>query len=390
MQLFGTELNLRESLPGIPVAKSAGTLPPKNANELENQIRIISENIVVHLNKTIGKKKLNYINENLPKWVHLDANRGDELVLIKDLSYTNSRWIIYFVIFFFALLFIINFRAGIRFLAVSLRNVNIKGFDKALHIKGGVSGGGSGGITNANLQFSPKKPLPIEIIQKDEEDPKDKKLNFHFVENLSLSNFSKLLTGESHEDIAFMLANLSPDYVQKYFTQFPLDSKIAIRSMLNVMQRSKSEIEELRDRLYEKYEALYEEERYTYDGKKALIKIINSLPAKNSDELYREIHSLNPRVAEDIRINIFLLEDILKLDNDIIKAIIKSIHHNLLVSFLASSEENIRDKFTINLTKRAALILEEDIELLGNLSQDEKDKATDEMLMTIRMILKYV
>ena len=267
--------------------------------------------------------------------------------------------------------------------------MNIKGFDKALHIKGGVSGGG-GGIANANLQFSPTKPLPIEIIQKEEEDPKDKKLNFHFVENLSLSNFSKLLAGESHEDIAFMLANLSPEYVQKYITQYPLDSKIVIRSMLNVMQRSKSEIEELRDRLFEKYEALYEEERYTFDGKKALIKIINSLPAKNSEELYHEIHSLNPRVAEDIRINIFLLEDILKMDNDIIKAIIKSIHHNLLVSFLASSEENIKDKFTINLTKRAALILEEDIELLGNLSQDEKDKAIDEMLMTIRMILKYV
>ncbi|RLC52148.1 MAG: hypothetical protein DRZ79_01615, partial [Candidatus Cloacimonadota bacterium] len=144
------------------------------------------------------------------------------------------------------------------------------------------------------------------------------------------------------------------------------------------------------DRLYEKYESLFEEERYTFDGKKALIKIINSLPSKNSEELYREIHSLNPRMAEDIRINIFLIEDILKLDNDVIKAIIKSIHHNLLVTFLASTEDKIREKFTINLTKRAALILEEDIELLGNLSQDEKEKAIDEMLATIRMILKYI
>ena len=390
MKFYGTELNLAESLPGIPVSKSAAAIPAGDEGALENQIRIISQKVSIHLNKRTGKKKIAFIKENLPKWIHLDPTRGDELTLEKDLSYTSSKLIVYAVIIFFMLLFLINFRAGIRFLAVSLRNINIKGFDKALHIKGGIGGSGGGGIANANLQFSQEKPLPVEIVQKEEEDAKDKKLNFHFVENLSLSNFSKLIAGESNEDIAFLIANLSPEYVQKYITQYPLDSKIVIRSMLNVMQRSKAEIEELRDRLYEKYESLFEEERYTFDGKKALIKIINSLPSKNSEELYREIHSLNPRMAEDIRINIFLIEDILKLDNDVIKAIIKSIHHNLLVTFLASTEDKIREKFTINLTKRAALILEEDIELLGNLSQDEKEKAIDEMLATIRMILKYI
>lgn len=113
------------------------------------------------------------------------------------------------------------------------------------------------------------------------------------------------------------------------------------------------------------------------------------MPAKNAKFLSDQVFAISPRVGDDIRRSIFLHEDIIKLENDIIKGIIKSIHHQLLVRFLASTDKDVREKFLLNLTKRAAAIIEEDIEMIGELTQQEKDLAINEMVNTIRVVLKF-
>ena len=69
--------------------------------------------------------------------------------------------------------------------------------------------------------------------------------------------------------------------------------------------------------------------------------------------------------------------------------IYRNINHDLLVGFLASVENSIRSKIMASMTPRAQMILEEDIQILGKLSQEDKYIAIHEMLQTIRIKLKY-
>jgi flagellar motor switch protein FliG len=67
----------------------------------------------------------------------------------------------------------------------------------------------------------------------------------------------------------------------------------------------------------------------------------------------------------------------------------KTLHHDLLVKFLAQNESSFREVFFRNMTERSISIIQEDIELNSDFSESEKADSTNEMLMTIRKILNY-
>ena len=396
-QVFGTQLNEFESLPGLPVAKSTGV--QGDPEEAVKQAQITKKHIYIYVQKSVKEDLYSFIKTNVADWAHIDIARGDILEISKEIPIqsTHRNYLVLYIIFgvgFLLLLF--NIRTAAKYLGSSMKNVNVKGLEKGLHIKGHMPGtpaakeSAKQSTPSKSFNFTQEKPLPIEIIQRDEEEQaEDKVLDFRFIENLSVANFAKLIQNENKEDIAFVFSNIDLDYVKEYFVYDPSDARIILRSMVTVSQKSKGEIEEIRNRIFSNYKTLFDEERFLFDGKDTGVKLINQLPSDISTALIGDLQTYEPRVANQIRKEVFLFEDILTLDDNMIKALIKSIHQTTLVSFLAAVDDKLRTKFTDNLTKRAAMILEEDVEMLGELSVVEKNTAVDEMLNTIRSILKF-
>jgi hypothetical protein len=396
-QMFGTQLNEVESLPGLPVAKSSGI--DGDPEEAVKQAQITKKQIYIYVHKKVKEDLYAFIKTNVADWAHIDIARGDILEISKEIPIRDSGknfTILYIVFGAGFLLLMFNMRTATKYLGSSMKNVNVKGLERGLHLKGQLPGTPAAGEPVQKSKpvkeynFTQEKPLPIEIIQRNEdEQAEDKVLDFQFVENLSVANFAKLIQNEKKEDIAFVFSNISLDYVKEYFIYDPSDARIILRSMVTVTQKSKGDIEHIRNRLFTTYKTLFDEERFLFDGKETGIKLINQMPSDISTALVGDLQTYEPRIANEIRKDVFLFEDIQKLDDNMIKALIKSIHQTTIVSFLASVNDQLRDKFTGNLTKRAAMILEEDVEMLGELNGAEKITAIDNMLNTIRSILKY-
>jgi len=182
---------------------------------------------------------------------------------------------------------------------------------------------------------------------------------------------------------------LDASYSSKIIEAMKEDSRKIIEVLTANNPRSQKTVKEFRNKLYERYSKFKEDRDYKIEGSETLISLINNLPAASSANLYEQVKKSSSKVAAQIRKHIFLLNDIIELSDDVIKALMKTMNHDLLIKFLAHNENRFRERFFKNMTKRSISILLEDIEMHSDYGESEKEESTNEMLMTIRKILNY-
>jgi len=146
----------------------------------------------------------------------------------------------------------------------------------------------------------------------------------------------------------------------------------------------------LRKKLIDKYNEFKKNEKVKIDGTQILANLINMLPYDKSSEFFDNLKSTDIDLAAEIKDKILLLEDIIKLDDNIIKGIIFNIDHAQLALFLASVDDDIKEKFFRNMSVRSQDILKEDLDNLGELSAEEQFKAVNDVLKSIRTLLNYI
>lgn len=390
-EFSGTDVDENQSLPGLPVAKSTKSTDNVGLENRKDMTRIISKNINIIMSEEIGEEKRKEIRELLVEWLQINPSKDMLLIQYRKLNKDplNINSILFIILLFVFFLFMIMLKSGFRYIASALKKVKIAEFGGMLRTQGDRAStrmnDNSQGLSN--LRISKKNPLPI-VLAKNSSEEQDF-WDYSFIENLSVKNFLKLIKDENDDDIALILSKVSESYSSKIVEAIKSDSGKIVESLTASKPRSQKAVKEFRGKLYEKYSKFKEDRDFKIDGAATLISIINNLPAASSDILYEQVKKSSGKVAAQIRKHIFLLDDIIGLPDDVIKAIMKTMHHDLLIKFLAHNENRFRERFFKNMTKRSISILLEDIEMHGDHGESEKEEATNEMLMTIRKILNY-
>jgi flagellar motor switch protein FliG len=85
-------------------------------------------------------------------------------------------------------------------------------------------------------------------------------------------------------------------------------------------------------------------------------------------------------MAEEIRQNMFIFEDLVKIDDRGMQEIMKEISTDILAKAMKTSSEEIREKIFKNMSERAAEMLREDIEDMGPTRLADVEKAQNEIV----------
>ena len=393
----------------------------KKRKELSSSLetKIISKKITVYVPKNIDFEAENLVRSSIKEWLKIDVGKGDRIFIKKNLPalsaakpaaeekksigetsateqvqtvtpFLNSQLIVLIVIgvLFIILLIILgsNFRKGLEKLASTLREVG-ENFQPSSAPVPQLASAKSSAETSI-LEESRRKPLQIQILP--EEEQKTENNDFSFLENLSPQSFKKFISDEKPDNIAFIFSAISPEYAQKFIDIFPDSFEQILKAFSSHPKKTRSEIENLRKKLLEKYEEFLKNEKIELNEAEILANLINMLPYDKSSEFFDNLKSFDIDLAAAIKDKILLLEDLIKLDDDIIKGIIFNLNHNQLALFLASVEDDIREKFFRNMSTRSQEILKEDVDNLGELSAAEKSDAVNDVLKTIRSLLNYI
>ncbi|MCJ8276909.1 MAG: flagellar motor switch protein FliG, partial [Bdellovibrionales bacterium] len=87
---------------------------------------------------------------------------------------------------------------------------------------------------------------------------------------------------------------------------------------------------------------------------------------KNAEKaIMSRVEEKDPLLAEEIRKLMFIFEDIIKIDDRGIQALLKEVPNDKLLLALKTANQEIKDKVFKNLSKRAADLLQDDLSTMG-------------------------
>jgi flagellar motor switch protein FliG len=121
-------------------------------------------------------------------------------------------------------------------------------------------------------------------------------------------------------------------------------------------------------------------------GVKTAAEIINLLGSSVETSVLDYIREADNELAQKIMDNMFTFDDLEKLDDKGIQALLKEVQSESLVIALKGASPELREKVFRNMSTRAAETLREDLESRGPVRLSEVEAEQKEMLKTVRRL----
>ncbi len=119
-------------------------------------------------------------------------------------------------------------------------------------------------------------------------------------------------------------------------------------------------------------------------GIKSAANILNFMDSSIEAIIVDKIKENDPELGQKIQDLMFVFENILEMDDRSVQSLLREVSTESLVIALKGAEENLREKFFKNMSKRASEMLREDLESKGPVRISEVEAAQKEILAIAR------
>ncbi|MEN3039668.1 MAG: flagellar motor switch protein FliG, partial [Candidatus Kryptonium sp.] len=199
---------------------------------------------------------------------------------------------------------------------------------------------------------------------------------FKKLKKLDPKTIANFLANEHPQTIAIILVHLEPELSGQVLQL--LNERIRGEVLLRIALLDKVDpeiVKEISDALEEELKAVGGALGKKIGGAEKAAEILSHAGRDLEDELLTEIEDENAALAEEIRKYLFTFEDFIKVDDFAIQTLLREISTDDLKLALKGASEEIREKFFRNMSKRAADLMKEELEMMGPVRITEVEKA---------------
>jgi len=171
-------------------------------------------------------------------------------------------------------------------------------------------------------------------------------------------------------------------------TGLPEGVQAEVAHRLAVMDRTSPDIvKQVESQLQRRLSTVLQPREYTaVGGLTPLVDIINHSD-RNTERLILEgLAALDSDIAEQVRARMFMFEDIGTLDDKTVQLLMRSIDVKELAVALKGVSMVVKDKFTANMSERATVSLEEDMDVLGPVRVKQVEEAQASIIRQVRAL----
>jgi flagellar motor switch protein FliG len=196
------------------------------------------------------------------------------------------------------------------------------------------------------------------------------------------------LADEHPQTIALVLAHLGPG--QSALVLSGLEQKVQadVARRIAQMEQAGPDVIRLVERELDRRMStvIGPQELSAVGGVPPLVAIINRADRSTERMILEGLESVSPELAEQVRAQMFIFEDITTLDDPAIQLVLRNVESNDLALALKGTSAQVREKIMKNLSSRAAENLLEEIELLGPRRLSEVEEAQAKVVTEIRSL----
>ncbi|GLY13949.1 flagellar motor switch protein FliG [Kineosporia rhizophila] len=196
------------------------------------------------------------------------------------------------------------------------------------------------------------------------------------------------LADEHPQTIALVLAHLAPQQSAVVLSGLAQSLQAQVAYRIASMEPASPDVIRLVERELERRmtTVLGPQEMSSVGGVEPLVAIINRADRSTERMILEGLETVNPELAETVRAQMFIFEDILTLDDKAIQLVLRNVESGDLALALKGVSPAVKDKITRNLSARAAENLVEEIDLLGAVRIKQVEEAQAKVVQEIRAL----
>jgi flagellar motor switch protein FliG len=196
------------------------------------------------------------------------------------------------------------------------------------------------------------------------------------------------LADEHPQTIALVLAHLGPGQSAMVLSGLDQKAQADVARRIALMEQAGPDVIRLVERELDRRMStvIGPQELSAVGGVPPLVAIINRADRSTERMILEGLESVSPDLAEQVRAQMFIFEDITTLDDPAIQLVLRNVDSNDLALALKGTSALVREKIMKNLSSRAAENLLEEIELLGPRRLSEVEEAQAKVVTEIRAL----
>lgn len=191
-------------------------------------------------------------------------------------------------------------------------------------------------------------------------------LPFGFLRHVDSQNVLTYIIDEHPQTIALILSYLPPALGAEVMAGLPQECQIAVvRRMASMGQTNPEVIREVESGLEKRMSSVINQSFEPVGGVESVAKMLNVSDRDTERVLLGKLESENPDLVEQIRRLMFVFEDIARLADKDIQAILKNVENMQCAYALKGASEDLKERLLGNMSHRAGDMLREEMETLG-------------------------
>ena len=196
------------------------------------------------------------------------------------------------------------------------------------------------------------------------------------LENLEPDQIVELIKDEHPQTIAAIALHLDSGVASEVISALPDESIIDVSlRVANLDKILSGMIDEINNVFEEILSNKQTSVVHKTSGVAQLAEILNYSDQIIAEQILNDIEKNNPELAEEIKQRMFVFEDLVLIDDRGMQKILRKVETGELALALKGASDEVKQKIFKNMSKRAAEMLDEEIETLGAVRMKEVETA---------------
>ena len=198
---------------------------------------------------------------------------------------------------------------------------------------------------------------------------------------------ANIIRNEHPQIQTIVLSYLEPEQSAEILSQFPEKVRLDLTMRIaNLEEVQPAALQELNEIMEKQFAGQAGAQAAKMGGLKAAADIMNYLDTNVEGQLMDSIREHDEEMAQQIQDLMFVFENLIDVDDRAIQTILREVQQDSLMKALKGADAELKEKILKNMSKRAAELLNDDLEAMGPVRVSEVEAAQKDILSVARRL----
>jgi flagellar motor switch protein FliG len=210
---------------------------------------------------------------------------------------------------------------------------------------------------------------------------------FGFLHKAGPENLLTFVVEEHPQTIALILSHLPAPLAAQVLSGLPSTKQLeVVRRVATMEQTSPEVVHDVEKSLEGRMTTTFNQQLEKAGGVSSVAQMLNVTDRMTNKSILESLEQESPELVDQIRRLMFVFDDLMKLDDKSIQALLKEVENAQWALALKGASEELRTKIMANLSQRAAAMLQEEIQYLGPVRVSDVEAAQQAIVDTVRRL----